>query len=284
MANLTDINCRDNQVNGGALSINAEKNTSKNRARLITIVFIAVVLIGVGVGGYFLATRVIFAKKRVPKVTGLKVSEARKNIRIAGLSCSVRYIHNYRTNNEIVVKQSVAPNSKVDKGTVIAITLEDKDMETALAAARQSLGQANTALQEVQSMGIDTSDLVDPIKNAQAKLDSSKTVVDCTGQTESVCYWANVVINGCNTKKRAYAAQQDRNNQIAACRAAMYAYARASSASDLSISIDSISMNADCTYATAAVHGTFTSGPRKGTSTETAKVIAARRGGHLGRR
>jgi hypothetical protein len=44
MASLTDIDCKDNQDNGGAPSINVEKKTSKNKARLITIVIIRLLL------------------------------------------------------------------------------------------------------------------------------------------------------------------------------------------------------------------------------------------------
>jgi len=216
--------------------------------------------------------------KPVPNVMGLTRVVAEQKIKAAGLKASFAYKYPHSTGKEKVIEQTPSAGKRDKNVHTIKVVLTDREMEAAVQQASQAIGQANAALQEAQALGIDTADLAQPMQNAQAKLDGAKSAGDCVGQSDSACYWANIVLNAINTKKQAYAVQQERNNQIAACRAAMYAAARESSASNLSISIDSISMNADCTYATAAVHGTFTSGPRSGTNVETAKIIAERQG------
>ena len=225
-------------------------------AKIVAIVAAVLVTTGVGIGGYFGVKNTIFAKKEVPLITGVSEQEAKQKVENAGLKFEPKYTHDYRTGNEVVVEQSLKGGDEVDEGTVITGTLEDKDMQSAREQAKGAVGGANTSLTEVQAMGIDTSDLAGPIQNAQSKLDNAKTVDELVGPTDSAAYWAGVVINGCNEKTQAYLAQQERERQIANCKAAMLAVARESAGPDLTrVWLEDFWMDNSSTRARAIVQG-----------------------------
>lgn len=217
---------------------------------------------------------VFFRTKTVPNVMGLRKSVAEKKITSAGFkaSCSCKYPN--PIGSEKVVWQEPKAGTKDKKVDSVKIVITDPEMESAILQAQQAVGQANDALRAVQAMGIDTADLVGPIQTAQAKLDGARSVVECVGPSDSASFWAGTVINSCNAKKQAFAAQQERARQIANCRSAMLSYARASSASGVSMSFSSFSMNSDCTAASAWLQGTMPSGQYIGI----VKIQAVRRG------
>jgi len=137
----------------------------------------------------------------VPSFIGQDKAGAKAGAKKAGITLDFSYAHSYRTGKEQVVSQKPEAGMHAIKGTPVTATLDDKDMASAIQTAEQKIGEANAALREVQSMGIDTSDLAQPMQTAQAKHDTAKTITDLTGPTDSSAYWSNTVINGCNAKK-----------------------------------------------------------------------------------
>lgn len=186
-------------------------------AKITTIAAVVLVVVGAGIGGYIGLKKTVFAKKKVPSITGQKVQEAKQRVDNTGLKLSTKYKYDYRTGNEVVLEQSIKAGTEVNKGTVLVATLGDKEFESARQQAMKSVSQANAALQEVQGMGIDTSDLAGPMQNAQSKLNVAKIVNELVGPQDSAVYWAGVVINGCEAKKQAHLAQKEREKQIENC-------------------------------------------------------------------
>lgn len=244
---------------------------SSKRWRWIVIPAVAALALVMIAGAIYF---VFFRTKTVPNVMGLSKALAEKEVTSAGFkfSCSCKYPN--PIGSEKVVWQKPEAGTRDKKVDTVEIVITDPDMESAILQAQQAVGQANNALQEVQVMGIDTADLVGPIQSAQTKLDGAQSVEDCIGPTDSASFWAGTVINSCTAKKEAYIAQQERNRQIANCKSAMVAYARANSASGLSISFSSFSMNGDCTAASAWLQGTTSSGQYIGI----VRIQAVRRG------
>lgn len=230
----------------------------------------ALVLVLVAGALYF----VFFRTKTVPNVMGLSKRVAEQRITSAGFKTSWTCKYPILTGSEKVVWQEPKAGVKDRKVDTVKIVISDPEMESAILQAQQAVGQANDALREVQALGIDTTDLVGPIQNAQAKLDGARSIADCVGPTDSAGFWAGTVINSCNAKKQAFLSQQERNSQIANCRSTMLSYARANSASGLSISFSSFSINSDCTAATAWLSGTMPSGQYIGI----VRIQAVRRG------
>jgi hypothetical protein len=249
----------------------AEANVFAIRSlRPVLIVAASVLVLALVAGAaYFL----FFRTKTVPSVMGLGKQAAEGKITSAGykVSCSCKYPR--QIGSEKVVWQEPKAGTKDKKIETVKIVITDPAMESALLQAQQAVGQANGALQEAQAMGIDTADLAGPIQNAQAKLDNANSVADCVGATESASFWAGTVINSCNAKKQSFVAQQERSRQIANCRSAMISYARSSSASGMSMSFSSFSMNGDCTAASA-----WLSGSVNGMAVGQVKIVAVRRG------
>jgi len=238
--------------------------------RLIFILAASVLVLVLAAGAaYFL----FFRTKAVPSVMGLGKQAAEGKITSAGfrVSSSCKYPH--PIGSEKVVWQEPKAGTKDKKVKTVRIVITDPAMESALLQAQQAVGQANGALHEVQALGIDTSDLAGPIQSAQAKLDNARSVADCVGATDSASFWAGTVINSCTAKKQAFVAQQERSTQIANCKSAMISYARSSSASGMSMSFSSFSMNGDCTAASAWLNGSV-----NGTPVGQVKIVAVRRG------
>jgi PASTA domain len=237
-------------------------------------------LIGAGVAVLVLAVSftlifflVIRQNKVVPNVMGLTKNLATQKIESTGFKVSYRYHYSHPNGKEKVIEQKPVAGTKDKKVKVVDILLTDREMESALAQATGAVAQANAALQEVQTMGIDTSDLGQAILTAQARLDNADCIEDCVGQTDSSAHWAGVAINACQAKKQEFAVNQERDRQIANCRSAMLSYARASSAPGVSMSFSSFSMNSDGTSATAMLNGTI-----GGVTLESAMIKAVRRG------
>ena len=252
--------------------IQSPESDSRPSRRWRSIVVSAVVLLVLVLAAgavYF----IFFKTKTVPGVIGLSKPAAEQTIASAGYkaSCTCKYPHPIGT--EKVVWQTPKQGTRDKKVDTVKIVISDLAMESAVNQAQQAVGQANGVLHELQAMGIDTADLAGPIQNAQAKLDAAHSVADCVGQTDSASYWAGTVINSCNAKKQAFMVQQERSRQIANCQSAMLSYARANSASGMSIGFSSFSMNSDCTAASAMLHGSL-----NGQTLESVKITAIRRG------
>ena len=238
--------------------------------RWIAVSGIAVLVLALAAGAaYFL----FFRTKTVPNVMGLSKQTAEQKIKSAGFKTSSSCKYPHEIGSEKVVTQEPKAGTKDKNIDTVKIVITDPAMESALSQAQGAVGQANSALQEVQAMGIDTSDLAGVIQNAQAKLDNARSVADCVGPTESASFFAGTVINSCNAKKQAAAIQQERSQQIANCRSAMISYARANSAGGISVYFVSFSMNNDCTAASAWLNGTS-----NGMTVGKVKIVAVRRG------
>jgi RNA polymerase sigma factor (sigma-70 family) len=174
--------------------------------KIAAVVTASLIAAGACLGGYFIVTKVAFAKKEVPSVMGLKEQDAEKKVKAAGLECKVIYVHPdwAKTGNEIVSKQEPGKYTEVDKGSTITVSLEDRDFAKARATAEGQIGTARQKVAEAQSMGIDASDLSTVIQSAQAKHDSAKTVEEMVGETDSATFYANTVINECDARIASY--------------------------------------------------------------------------------
>jgi hypothetical protein len=102
----------------------------------------------------------------VPSFIGQDKAGAKAGAKKAGITLDFSYAHSYRTGKEQVVSQKPEAGMHAIKGTPVTATLDDKDMASAMQTAEQKIGEANAALREVQSMGIDTSDLAQPMQTA----------------------------------------------------------------------------------------------------------------------
>lgn len=187
--------------------------------KIVAVVVAAIAAVGIGTGAYFVATQVVFAKKTVPNVMNLKEEAAKQKIEASGLKCEAVQAHKDwpKTENEVVTQQAPQATTKqngeevpvkVDKGTIVTITLEDKDFAAARGIAEKQIGDANAKLQEIQGMGIDTGDLSGPMQTAQARHDNAKTTAELVGPTDSSTFWSNYVIQQCDAKKAVLLAQQ----------------------------------------------------------------------------
>jgi len=265
---LSDTNVIADQA---SLAQPVESGTGAKRSRRLIFILAASVLVLALAGGaaYFL----FFRTKTVPSVMGLGKQVAESKIASAGfkVSCSCKYPHPIGT--EKVVWQEPKAGTKDKKIKTVKIVITDPAMESALLQAQQAVGQANGSLHEVQAMGIDTADLAVPIQNAQAKLDNARSVADCVCPTDSASFWAGTVINSCNARKQTFLAQQERSRQIANCKSAMLSYASANSASGMSMSFSSFSINGDYTAASAWLNGSV-----NGMPVGLVKIVAVRRG------
>jgi len=265
---LSDADVAPGHVYQAVTETTAVARSGRLRWILISIAAFLVLALGAGATYY-----IFFKVKSVPAVMGLGKQAAEQKIVSAGFkaSCTCKYPH--PIGSEKVVVQEPKAGTKDKKIDTVKIVITDPAMESAITQAAQAVGQANNALREAQAMGIDTSDLAGPIQNAQAKLDNAASVADCVGPNDSASFWAGTVINSCNAKKQAFVAQQERNRQISNCKSAMISYARASSASGMSMSFMSFSMNGDCTAASAWLNGSVDGQP-----VGQVKITAVRRG------
>lgn len=181
--------------------------------QVAAMVMAGLIVAGAGVGGYYAVARIALAKKEVPSVIGLKKEDATRKIEQSGLKCRFAYSLKIKTGDEVVTEQSAKPGTKLDKGSTFSLTLSDEVVAQALGQAQQKLGEANSALADVQGMGIDTADLAQPIQNAQARHDNAKTVEDLIGPSDSSVFWSDTVISACSSKKQAYLADAQRQEE-----------------------------------------------------------------------
>lgn len=144
----------------------------------------------------------------VPSFTGLDKAGAEAKAKKEGITLELTYARSYRTGKEEVVSQKPEAGMHAVKGNPVTAVLDDKDMASAMQDAEQKIGEANAALADIQALGIDTSDLAQPMQTAQARHDTAKTITDLTGPTESSVYFANLVIQSCGAKKQEYLARK----------------------------------------------------------------------------
>lgn len=247
--------------------------------KILIILLSSLLVVLIGAGSYLVLEMTVFARKKVPPLVGLSVKEAKSTVEMAGLTLSAVYKRQFRTGKELVTSQKPTVGIVLKRGAKVTVTFEDPEFESAYNQAAGAVGQANNALQEVQGMGIDTADLVEPIKAAQARLDGANSVEQLIGQSDSAAYWAGTVINACNAKKQARAAQGERDRQVAACKAAMMSYAKANSSNVIIKGFSSFSINPDYTYATGVMIGVYGPGqPWSGQQLEPVTITAVRRG------
>ena len=177
-------------------------------AKILTVAACVVIAGGVGVGSYMAVERAMHPTKMVPFIIGLTEKQAGEKAEEAKFNISIEYRHDYRTGNEKVVEQKPKANEETKDVDTITVVLADEEMESARSQAAERLGQANASLQEVQGLGIDTSDLGDAIQSAQNKYDTAKPIEELIGETDSSVYWSGVVINECAARKQAYEGQK----------------------------------------------------------------------------
>jgi RNA polymerase sigma factor (sigma-70 family) len=211
----------------GAATAAATVGTATGMAVLTKILIVAatvLVLGGVGTGGYFTLKATVFAKKTVPILTGMNQKDTEAKAQQAGLKVSCTFPDSIQTGNEVGTDQDPKPKTQVDSGTTIKVTMVDKAVADAKAAAQAKIVEANKVLADAQGLKIVTTEYDPAMQSAQAKFSNAKSVADYTGPDGAVPI-AQGVIDACNQKKAAWqaaqAAQQaaqERDRQIALIR------------------------------------------------------------------
>jgi hypothetical protein len=212
---------------GAAATAAATAGTAAGLGVMTKILIVAatvLVLGGAVTGGYFTLKATVFAKKTVPILTGMNQKDTEAKAQQAGLKVSCTFPDSIQTGNEVGTDQDPKPKTQVDSGTTIKVTMVDKAVADAKAAAQAKIVEANKVLADAQGLKIVTTEYDPAMQSAQAKFSNAKSVADYTGPDGAVPI-AQGVIDACNQKKAAWqaaqAAQQaaqERDRQIALIR------------------------------------------------------------------
>lgn len=207
-------------IPGVEYAVTTEKSEPKRRVTrksIVNIAAVAVAVLAVGIGSYFLLVNTVFANKTVPSLAGLTKAAAEKRTEASSLKIKVSFKNTGtpRTGDEVVSKQTPKSGTRVKKGTTVSVVLEDAEMEAARGIAEGQLGTANARLAELQSLGINNTDLSGAITTAQDRYNNATCPDNYAGPADSSTFWSNTVIQQCDARKAAYLEQKESQRQAA---------------------------------------------------------------------
>lgn len=136
----------------------------------------------------------------VPDFDGLTGDEARSKAKKHDVTLDATYAQSIRTGDEVVTFQLPPAGMHMIIGEHVYITLDDARVSAAYTEAHDRIREASEKLDELRERGLDTTDLETMLQKAAAKHEGAKTIVDLVGETDSVVYFANLVIQGADAK------------------------------------------------------------------------------------